>query len=458
MKLLASITCALTLAACGTNDSDDTDGGGAKGAREFQLKIENIAPWTLLKTSSQSTIAGTMMTGNAIPGQAYEVRFTAGPGHYLTFASTLIESNDWFFAPADTKGIPLFVDGKQTLGDITSLVRLWDAGTEINQELGVGNATCGNQPMRDFGAPDPDSRVRLVTEATVGNSVVPAVNAMIRVTLSKGTSDDSFLLRIENVSTPTTLQNSAGTSSIRISPIVWAVSRNPNALFDENAGVRPNGLGTFAETGLADNMSQELRLQKGVATALGRGVFLVHKEADVGPLFYLDNSDYGLGLEALAEDGDEQTLLANLATEDRDANVVGAFSTPVGATGASAATPGQSFEFKFKAAPGDMLAIATSFTASNDWFFASPPEGIPLFLGDFPRWEDVTPDVRLYDLGTEYDQELDVGLDTGSQQATPNSGRVDGKAMVREVTQDRYTTPVNQHIRVTLTPVDKITN
>ena len=84
--------------------------------------------------------------------------------------------------------------------------------------------------------------------------------------------------------------------------------------------------------------------------------------------------------------------------------------------------------------------------------------GIPLFLGDFPRCEDVTPDVRLYDLGTEYDQELDVGLDTGSQQTMPNSGRVDGKTNVREVTLDRYATPINQHIRVTLTPVDKITN
>ncbi len=458
MKLLASMTCALTLAACGADDSDDMTGGGATGAREFQLKIENIAPWTLLKTSSQSTIAGTMMAGNALPGQAYEIRFTAGPGHYLSFATMLIESNDWFFAPADNKGIPLFVDGHQNVGDITSLVRLWDAGTEINQELGVGDATCGNQPMRDFGAPDPDSRVRLVTETTVGNSIVPAVSSMIRVTLTKGATDDSFVLRIENVSTATTLQNSAGTSFIRISPMVWAVSRNPAALFDENAGVRPNGLGTFAETGGADNMSQMLRLERGIATSLGRGVFLVHKQADVGPLFYLDNTDYGLGLEALAEDGDESTLLANLKTEDRDANVVGAFSTPVGATDAAAAAPGQSFEFNFKAAPGDMLAIATAFTASNDWFFASPPEGIPLFLGEFPRWEDVTPDLRLYDLGTEYDQELDVGLDTGSQQTMPNSGRVDGKTNVREVTLDRYATPINQHIRVTLTPVDKITN
>jgi hypothetical protein len=451
MRLIASMTCALTLAACGANDSDDPNGGA--GAREFQLKIENIAPWKLLKVSAASTIAGTMITGNALPGQAFEVRFTAGPGHYLTLASTLIESNDWFFG-VDPQGIPLYVDGKRMVGDITSYVRIWDAGTETNQELGVGNATCGNQPSRDYGAPDPDNRVRIVTETTVNGWPVPPISSMIRVTLTAGTTADGFILRVENVSNESTLQTSLGTRSIRISPVAWAISRHPNAFFDPNAGVRPNGMGTFAETGLPDPLTQALRYDRGVATALGRGVFVVHREP--GPLYYIDNADYGVGLEALAEDGDEQTLLANLKSRDRDGSVAGAFDTPVGATGASAAAPGQSFEFKFTASPGDKLALATSFTAANDWFFGSTMDGMPLFLGDIPRWEDVTPDVHLFDLGTEYDEELDVGLNTGVQQAMPNVGRVDGKATAREVTLDKYAVPVNQHIRVTLTPTDKL--
>jgi len=454
MKLITSMICALTLAACGGNDADDPNGNGGD-VREFQLRIENIAPWRLLKLSSQSTIAGTMTTGNAGPGQAFEVRFTAGPGHNLTFVSTLIESNDWFFAP-DPEGIPLYVDGRPRYGDITSLVRLWDAGTEINQELGVGNATGGNQPTRDYGAPDPDNRVRLVTETVVGGSPVPAISSMIRVTLAQGSTADAFVLRIVNSSNDTTLQTSQGTRWVRISPVAWAISRNPNAFFDANAGVRPNGLGQFAETGIADTLTNMLRLDKGVATALGRGVFVVHSEP--APLFYIDNSDYGTGLEPLVEDGDNQTLLANLEGGDRDGTALGAFDTPVGATDAGAAAPGQAFEFNFKARRGDSLAIATSFTASNDWFFGSPMEGIPLFLGEFPRWEDVTSDLRLYDLGTEADEELDVGLNTGVQQAAPNSGRPDGKNTVREVTADRYSTPVNQHVRVTLTPIDKIDN
>jgi hypothetical protein len=454
MKLVASMICALTLAACSGDDSNDQDGNVGTDAQEFQLRIENIAPWRLLKVGSQGTIAGTMIQGNASPGQAYEVRFTAGPGHRLMFVTSLIESNDWFFAP-DAAGIPLFVDGKQVLGDITNRVRLWDAGTEVNQELGVGNATCGNQPTRDFGAPDPDNRVRIVTETSINGSPVPAINSMIRVTLAKGTTEDAFVLRIENISTDTTLQTSAGTRSIRISPVAYAISRHPNAFFIENNGTPPNGLHTFAETGSADTIATTLRLDRGVATALGRGVFLVHTEP--GPLYYIDNSDYGQGLEGLVEDGDEQALLTNLSS-GREATAVGGFDTPVGATGAAAAAPGQSFEFTFKAKPGDMLSLATSFTASNDWFFASPLEGIPLFLGNNPRWEDITPDVQLYDLGTESDEELDVGLTTGTQQAAPNTGRADRVTTVREVTLDRYSTPVNQHIRVTLTPVENIEN
>lgn len=451
MKLIAAMTCALALVGCASDDPNDPNGGGTGDAREFKLRIENIAPWTLLKVGSQSNIVGTMEYRKALPGEAYEIRFTAGPGHNLTFATSLIESNDWFFAP-DAAGIPLYVNGQPIAGDLTSSVRLWDAGTEENQELGVGDATCGNQPSRDYGAPDPDSRVRLVTETSVGGSPVPAVSSMIRVTIGPGNTSDSFVLRIENVSNDSTLQTSQGTRAITISPVAWAISRHPNAFFDPDKGVRPNGLSSLAEAGNSDAVSESLRFDRGVATALGRGVFLVHR--DPGPLFHIENPDLGLGLEALAEDGNEMPLLSNLDNGDREANQLGAFDTPVDATEAGAAAPGQAFEVTFTARPGDKLAIASSFVASNDWFFGSPPEGIPLFLGDIPRWEDVTPDVRLYDAGTETDEELDVGLDTGSQQAEPNTGKMDGNMTVREVTPDRYMTPVNQHIRVTLTPTD----
>ena len=130
-------------------------------------------------------------------------------------------------------------------------------------------------------------------------------------------------------------------------------------------------------------------------TLVAGGVATVHRET--GPLFQVEQPDFGAGLEALAEDGDKQVLLAKLATGDRGPMTFGPLDTPIGADAAAAAAPGQAYEVRLEARPGDMLSFATMFVASNDWFFASPPEGIPLFLGEFPRWEDVTPGLGLYD-------------------------------------------------------------
>ena len=49
-----------------------------------------------------------------------------------------VQSNDWFFAPGPD-GIALFdADGNPISGDITSQVFLWNAGTEVDEEPGIG--------------------------------------------------------------------------------------------------------------------------------------------------------------------------------------------------------------------------------------------------------------------------------------------------------------------------------
>ena len=103
------------------------------------------------------------------------------------------------------------------------------------------------------------------------------------------------------------------------------------------------------------------------------------------------------------------------------------------------------------AEPGDRLSFATALAASNDWFFAPGANGIELFSGDHPRWGDITTELRLYDLGTESDEELDVGANVGTQQLAPNSGNADSKAFVRAVSLPVYQTPASYHIRATLT-------
>jgi len=158
-------------------------------------------------------------------------------------------------------------------------------------------------------------------------------------------------------------------------------------------------------------------------------------------------------IDGPAEDGDHAPLLAALqASPPAGVSAVGAFDAPANTAVSSPAMPGQAFELIVHGAPGDALSFATMFGMSNDWFFATRPEGIALFADGVPRTCDVTADVVLYDLGTEVDEELDVGPSTAPQQPAPDTGRLDRIGEVREVTLERYGVPEVLHLRVTLEP------
>jgi hypothetical protein len=117
------------------------------------------------------------------PGGAYE--FTAetgegGPAHSLSFVTMFVPSNDLFFAVGGDTGVRLFEDGEPLRGDVTDRVGLWDAGTEINEEPGVGE----NQVQRQRGA-----NVGLVERGTVApiedvnGYDYPAVDEVLSVTV-----------------------------------------------------------------------------------------------------------------------------------------------------------------------------------------------------------------------------------------------------------------------------------
>lgn len=431
-------------------DAPTSPDGPANLSRHFTVRLENIAPWSLLKLSSARTKT-TLIDGNLAPGEAYETRFTAAPGHRLSFAFMLLESNDWFFAP-DPAGLPLFENGVPLSGDLTSRIKLWDAGTELDQEPGVGPDTGTRQSTSVSGAADGNPNLREVPASVVladGSTFArPSVVSMVRVTLLPPDSDGVFTLRFQNVSTTSTLVTSAGTQSVHLSPVIWAIHRGPDALFTKNAPVPANGFVYLAESGQPDPLLDGLRFLRGVATPLSPGVFVIHR-GDV-PLFTVGASDSGRGLEALAEDGQPAALAVALAADPMVRS--GVFDRPLGAPVAGPAMAGDAFELQFDAMPGDRLSFATMFGASNDWFFAPRPSGIELFLGPDARWGDVTSEVRLYDLGTESDQELDVGSSTATQQSAPGMGGTDSNALVRVVAPLLYDTPVAEHLRVTITP------
>lgn len=114
------------------------------------------------------------------PGEKYEITFEAEPGDHLSLAAMFVPSNDLFFA-TQPNGLALFdTTGQPTGGDVTGQIRLWDAGTEMNQAPGSGSEQAPVQSAPNTGTHDDDSRVRLVDDGFN----YPQVNQVLRVTVS----------------------------------------------------------------------------------------------------------------------------------------------------------------------------------------------------------------------------------------------------------------------------------
>ena len=96
---------------------------------------------------------GANQPGPIGPGGAYEFSFSAKPGMRLSLAMMFGQSNDWFYAPK-RQGIDLFNNGKPLSGDITGELMLFDAGTEVDEEPGVGPNQGARQKSIDAGAPE----------------------------------------------------------------------------------------------------------------------------------------------------------------------------------------------------------------------------------------------------------------------------------------------------------------
>ena len=85
-----------------------------------------------------NTPVGASAPGPITPGAAYEVTVSATAADRLSMTLMMGQSNDWFYAP-DEAGIELFKNGKAISGDVTSQIAMWDAGTEVDQEAGIGS-------------------------------------------------------------------------------------------------------------------------------------------------------------------------------------------------------------------------------------------------------------------------------------------------------------------------------
>jgi hypothetical protein len=113
-------------------EAQSEDGDPSMLAKSLQ-DAKGIKSVTVFNTPVSASAPGPIT-----PGAAYEITITAMTGERLTLTLMMGQSNDWFYAPAEA-GIELFKDGKAISGDIASQMILWDAGTEVDQEPGIGS-------------------------------------------------------------------------------------------------------------------------------------------------------------------------------------------------------------------------------------------------------------------------------------------------------------------------------
>ncbi|MBC8191449.1 MAG: spondin domain-containing protein [FCB group bacterium] len=431
----------LLIVACDTTTNEPEIEG------DFKVTIENIAEAKSYSASGAfNTPVGAAAPAPIFPGEAYEATFSAAPGSKLSFATMFVQSNDLFYAP-DGGGIDLYDSmGDQMVGDITSQIMLWDAGSELNQEPGLGADQAPRQAGANTGAADTDNTVRLASDDF---SNLPAVADVVQVSLSSNGAT-AFTLRIENVSSSSTLMTSdGGSTAVPLAPGVYVVHSGADVLFTAGMADYGYGLAAIAEDGDPTDLSSMIAMDTGVTQLYAPGVYVVHESAN--PLFTADVADRGEGLEDLAEDGDPSSLAAAL-TASSMYTASGAFNIPVGAAGPGALAPGASYEFVITAMEGDYLSLATMLVQSNDLFVAPSGMGIALFNDGTAMTGDVTSYLSIWDAGTEVNETPGIGLNQAPRQAGAGAG-MDEMGLV-SIVDDMYNYPsLSDIIRVTITEI-----
>jgi hypothetical protein len=120
---------------------------------------------------------GASESGPLTPGQAYEFTITAEPGQFLSIATMFGQSNDWFYS--NDRPIALFRGGKPAAGDMSSQISLYDAGTEVDEEPGLGPNQGPRQKNSEAGV-----REKEPVAHAAGKWRIPATTAVFRLTIA----------------------------------------------------------------------------------------------------------------------------------------------------------------------------------------------------------------------------------------------------------------------------------
>jgi len=386
-----------------------SDGGGT--ARNFTVTIENVMEGRDFFDS------GT--TGLILPDESATYTFNAGVGHYLSFATMFVQSNDLFFGPADN-GVALYNEnGMPLTGDITEMIDLWDAGTEVNEAPGEGANQAPRQSGPDTG--DTENGVVQLVSATNDGFTYPATNESIRVSLTHD-GGTLFTLTIDNISSGSAIPSP-------LAPGVWVInSANQTPLFATGTAASL-GLERIAEDGDNAMMDANIAARSGLVSPFAPGAYGINM-----PVF-VSGQAASAALEALAEDGSP-------------GGFANTFAVPVGGAGPAPLFPGGAYSFSFMASEGDALSFATMFVQSNDWFLGA--NDVSLFSNGSPISGDITNVVRLYESATEADEYAGAGINQAPRQSGPNTGIIESGVVGTIANPGDHVPSIENIIKVTI--------
>ena len=416
--LLAILSTGFLFTSCDDDDDDDNN----QNVRRT-ITFENV---TTVKDFVQSgTFEGEDNSPLIQPGQQIQIKFNAGKGQALSFATMYGNSKDLFFAPVNP-GIMLYDNnGNAITGDVSSQVKLWDNGTIINSN--PANPATGQTTGTE------DKNVTEIAGSD-GTYNYPAASDMMKLTLTYDVSKSEFTLTILNNTNNTTVQTP-------FSPGVWAVSNilggelENDAPFYKPAHKTTTELTALSTMGNNQPFYNMLETNTDIITGISP-VLIVIYTGDRNPIFQVNEKDGGIGLKNLAQTGDASILKASLEKEKivRQVYILG--TSPV--------APGSKVEETFEANSNEKIAFATMFGYSNDWFFANNSSIDALSTGD------KTGMVSLYDNGTALSQYPGAG----NAQAGFSNRPIIEDQVIKIVDQQTYpdfpVPAVNQMLKVTI--------
>lgn len=116
------------------------------------------------------------------PGAFARFSFDAETGDRLELGMMWAQSNDVFVATVPG-GIALF-DGAEPQAGAVGELSLWDAGTEVNQEPGLGDAQAARQPSPNTGASEGGVVTGIVGNVDAMGFSYPPLSATLQVELT----------------------------------------------------------------------------------------------------------------------------------------------------------------------------------------------------------------------------------------------------------------------------------